>query len=73
MSKGSAGNESAKRSVLIIYTGGTMGMKRDDVGGSLKPEPGYLTQQIKDLPEMNNSEMPDYNIIECEPLIDSSW
>ena len=59
--------------VLVIYTGGTMGMKRDDKNGALKPEPGYLTQQIKGLPEMANPEMPNHDIIEFDPLIDSSW
>ena len=62
-----------KRSVLVIYTGGTMGMKRDEAAGTLKPEPGYLTQQIKELPEMSNPEMPLYNIVEFDVLIDSSW
>ena len=66
-------HDNNKRNVLIMYTGGTMGMKREEVGGSLKPEPGYLTQQIKELPEMSNPEMPDYDIIEFDPLIDSSW
>ena len=65
--------DNCKKNVLIMYTGGTMGMKREEVGGSLKPEPGYLTQQIKELPEMSNPEMPDYDIIEFDPLIDSAW
>jgi len=60
-----------KKSVYIIYTGGTMGMiTRKD--GSLSPEPGYLTERIKELPEMSRAEMPDYTITEYEPLLDSS-
>ena len=40
--------------------------------GSLSPEPGYLTERIKELPEMSRPEMPDYKIIEYDPLLDSS-
>ena len=40
--------------------------------GSLSPEPGYLTERIKELPEMSRPEMPDYQIIEYDPLLDSS-
>lgn len=57
--------------VLIIYTGGTMGM-RPGVDGSLSPSPGYLTEKIKEMPEMSQQDMPDYEIIEYDPLIDSS-
>jgi L-asparaginase len=57
--------------VLIIYTGGTMGMvARDD--GSLAPEAGYLTARINELPEMSHPEMPAYDIHEYDPLLDSS-
>jgi L-asparaginase/Glu-tRNA(Gln) amidotransferase subunit D len=34
---------STKKKVLLLYTGGTMGMKRDKVTGSLRPEPGNET------------------------------
>ena len=40
--------------------------------GSLSPETGYLTARIKELPEMSRPEMPDYHIIEYDPLLDSS-
>jgi L-asparaginase/Glu-tRNA(Gln) amidotransferase subunit D len=43
---------SAGKSVLIIYTGGTMGMKPGK-DGSLAPVQGYLTQCINELPEMS--------------------
>lgn len=42
----------SKRRVLVLYTGGTMGM-RHTPGGSLAPAPGYLTENLRDLPEMN--------------------
>jgi L-asparaginase len=60
-----------EKSVLIIYTGGTMGM-RPSPDGSLAPERGYLTDRIKELPEMSRPEMPSFTIIEYDPLLDSS-
>lgn len=57
--------------ILILYTGGTMGMK-PMLGGSLAPAKGYLTEQIKGLPENSRDEMPDFDIVEYDPLIDSS-
>jgi L-asparaginase len=33
---------------------------------------GYLTQQIRELTEMSRPEMPDFHIIEYDPLLDSS-
>ena len=61
--------ESTKKSVLIIYTGGTMGM-RPDSSGSLTPVSGYLTASINELPEMSRPEMPNFDIIEYDPLLD---
>ena len=60
-----------RKSVLIIYCGGTMGM-RPDASGSLCPVPGYLTACINELPEMSRPEMPKFDIIEYQPLLDSS-
>ncbi len=60
-----------RKKVLILYTGGTMGMK-PGVDGSLSPEKGYLTERIKEMPEMNLHNMPEYEIIEYTPLLDSS-
>jgi len=57
--------------VLLLYTGGTMGM-RHQADGSLAPEKGYLTDKINELPEMKSPGMPDYTIKEYEPLLDSS-
>ena len=61
----------ARKRVLIIYTGGTMGMKSQSDGG-LAPEKGFLTAEIQAAPEFSNPEMPDYIIVEYEPLLDSS-
>lgn len=57
--------------VLILYTGGTMGMK-PAADGSLAPERGYLTQKIMEMEEMRNISMPNIYIKEYKELIDSS-
>ena len=59
------------KSVLIIYTGGTMGMKVDE-NGSLAPVPGYLTERILSLPELYFPKMPKFAVKEYSPLLDSS-
>ena len=59
------------RRVLLIYTGGTLGMiKLPD--GSLAPERGGLARAIREMPEMRDPSMPDLDFIEYDPLIDSS-
>ena len=41
--------------------------------GSLAPVPGFLTKQMASMPELkDHPEMPDYDIIEFNPLYDSS-
>jgi L-asparaginase len=60
-----------QRNVLILYTGGTMGMRPLD-DGSLAPVKGYLTERIKEMPEMQLPNMPSYEIKEYDPLLDSS-
>ncbi|KAF4738514.1 hypothetical protein FOZ62_008831 [Perkinsus olseni] len=57
--------------VLVIYTGGTIGMK-PYANGTLHPVPGYLTEQLNNLPELQAPGMPDFDVIEYENLIDSS-
>jgi len=54
--------------VLILYTGGTMGMK-PAADGSLAPERGYLTQKIMEMEEMRNISMPNIYIKEYKELI----
>ena len=59
------------RRVLLIYTGGTLGMtKLPD--GSLAPEKGGLARAIREMPEMRDPSMPELDFIEYDPLIDSS-
>ena len=65
------GENLSKKRVLIVYTGGTMGM-RTQADGSLAPEKDYLTARINEMPEMHRPEMPLYTIKEYAPLLDSS-
>ena len=59
----------AKSSILIIYTGGTIGMKQDPVEGTLKPFD--FSQILEEVPELNKFavQLDSYTF---DPLIDSS-
>ena len=59
-----------KKRVLIIYTGGTIGMKKTDKGYA--PVPGFLGEAISDLADMKSSGAPDWDLHEMSPLLDSS-
>ena len=59
------------RRVLLIYTGGTLGMTKQP-DGSLAPERGSLPNAIRLMPEMQDPSTPEIDIIEYDPLIDSS-
>ena len=69
--------------VLIIYTGGTVGMRTTDRGYA--PAKGYLRKQLLSMPQFHDQQMPElttppsrlgqrirYDIKEYEPLLDSS-
>ena len=56
--------------VLLIYTGGTLGMTKQN--GTLAPKKGALVQTIRQMPEVHDPSMPALDILEYEPLIDSS-
>ncbi len=57
------------KNILIIYTGGTMGMQVQSGQSSLAPAPGFLPSMLDQLPELSTS---DYDLIEYDPLLDSS-
>ncbi|EER04281.1 L-asparaginase, putative [Perkinsus marinus ATCC 50983] len=63
--------EHAPGKVLIIYTGGTIGMQPYP-NGTLHPVPGYLTDQINNMEELQQPGMPEFTVLEYENLIDSS-
>lgn len=59
-----------KRSVHIIYTGGTIGMQTSDKG--YVPTAGLLANLMAQIPELQDENMPAYTIQEYFPLLDSS-
>lgn len=59
-----------KKRVLIIYTGGTIGMKRTDKGYA--PVSGFLGQAISAIEDMKSDRAPAWDLHEMSPLLDSS-
>jgi L-asparaginase len=64
-------NMRGKRRVYVINTGGTIGMKQ--VEGLYAPAPGYLSRQMVKIPALDAPEMPEVEIMECSPLMDSAY
>ena len=59
-----------KKKVLIIYTGGTIGMKKTDKGYA--PVSGFLGEAISSIEDMKSSGAPEWSLHEMSPLLDSS-
>ena len=59
-----------RKRVYIIYTGGTIGMRPTPEGYA--PGPGYLAAQIMSMPELKSELMPEVEIQEYDPLLDSA-
>lgn len=59
-----------KRRLLLLHVGGTIGMGPTDRGFS--PRPGFLEQQLRSMPEIHHPSMPDFELLESDPLLDSS-
>lgn len=59
-----------KKRVLIINTGGTIGMKRTNKGYA--PIPGFLSEAISSIGDMNSPAAPAWELHEMSPLLDSS-
>ena len=58
-----------KKKVLIIYTGGTIGMKRTDKGYAPSR---FLGEAIAAIPDMQSEAAPEWQLHEMSPLLDSS-
>lgn len=56
--------------VLIIYTGGTIGMK--NTGKGYTPAPGFLAEALNEISDLSRPEFPKWDLIEMSPLLDSS-
>jgi L-asparaginase len=59
-----------KKHIYIAYTGGTVGMLKDK--GGYIPAPGYLAEQLAQMPELTHEDMPAYTIHEYDSLLDSA-
>lgn len=59
-----------KRKILIIYTGGTIGMNGSDNG--YIPQSGFLQEILKKIPVLRDDSMPQWELLEMDPLLDSS-
>ncbi len=58
------------KKILIIYTGGTIGMVRTEKGYA--PQDGYFRSELDAIPALNSPEMPGWELYEMSPLLDSS-
>ena len=56
--------------VLIIYTGGTIGMTKTDKG--YMPNLEHFHQLLREMQELQYEEMPSWEIIDMDPLLDSA-
>ena len=61
---------SPRRRVLLAHSGGTIGMRRGERG--YEPASGHLASLLAGLPEMASADLPEFELLEFEPLLDSS-
>lgn len=59
-----------KKRICLIHTGGTIGMIRSDKG--YLPKEGYLETALLEISDLRNEKMPDFDLFEMSPLLDSS-
>lgn len=59
-----------RKKILIIYTGGTIGMIRTSKGYA--PEKEKFHQLLDAIPELKAEEMPAWDVVDMDPLLDSS-
>ena len=59
-----------KKKILIIHTGGTIGMVRTENGYA--PQSGALLEELNQIRDLRSPEMPDWDLIEFDPLLDST-
>ena len=58
------------KDVLIIHTGGTIGMCSTPRGYC--PREGYLAEALESIADMHRSDFPSWELFEMSPLLDSS-
>jgi len=59
-----------KKKIYVAYTGGTIGMKPSKDG--FVPVKGSLLETIASMPEFYHDDMPEFEIFEYDPLMDSA-
>ena len=59
-----------RKRLYIAYTGGTIGMLAGKNG--YEPAPGFLKARMDQIPELQDTRMPEYHVHEYAPLLDSS-
>ena len=59
-----------KKRILIIYTGGTIGMTRTEHGYA--PQKEAFHALLRQIPELYDPAMPEWDIVDMDPLLDSS-
>ncbi len=59
-----------KKRVCIIYTGGTIGMEKTENGYA--PGKAHLHSALNEIANMGSSNLPSFDLIEYDPLLDSS-
>ncbi len=58
------------KNVLIIYTGGTIGMKKTEYG--YRPAEGFLSEALSQIDDLTREGFPSWELREMTPLLDSS-
>jgi L-asparaginase len=59
-----------KPRIYVAYTGGTLGMRKTTRG--YVPESGHLQRLLAEIPRFHDPGVPEFEIVEFEPLLDSS-
>ena len=65
-----AGGEAALKKILIIHTGGTIGMFPTDHGYA--PSRENFHRVLASIPELSADSMPKWDLVDMDPLLDSS-
>ncbi|MBQ9784472.1 MAG: asparaginase [Clostridia bacterium] len=60
----------SKKRVLIVNTGGTIGMMKTEKGYA--PVKGFLSRAIDTIGDMKKADAPAWDLVEMSPLLDSS-
>ena len=59
-----------RKRVLIIYTGGTIGMKKTEKGYA--PVSGFFADALNSIEDLRSCDIPEWELYEMSPLLDSS-